>query len=95
MKIEKPKPSVKNRRMKEWAEIRKRLKIEFESRGIIRCELCGSTFGLSFAHKEKRSFYYGTDKLGDFNSVLLLCIPCHQKLEQSRELTIKIFKKLR
>jgi hypothetical protein len=84
-----------------WAKVRKKLKKEFEERGIISCEICSSTFNLSFAHKDKRRKYYSRiegkeeEELGKFENVLLLCIACHQKIEKSRELTLEVFNKLR
>jgi 5-methylcytosine-specific restriction endonuclease McrA len=88
-------------RIQQWDKIRKKLKKEFEDRGITYCELCGSTFNLSFAHRKKRRFYYsripGEEErlLGDWNEVLLLCIPCHQKIEKDAELTREVFNRLR
>ncbi len=73
-----------------------RLKAEYQKRGITTCELCGSDFGLSFHHRYQR--YYYIDKpelLGDFNQSLLLCIPCHKKLHEDKELNKETFNKLR
>jgi hypothetical protein len=90
-----------------WAKVRKKLKKEFEERGIISCEMCSSTFNLSFAHRDKRRRYYSRiegkeeEELGKFENVLLLCCGgngkegCHQKIEKSRELTLEVFNKLR
>ena len=62
----------------------------------MRCEICGSDFGLTFAHRKKRVEYYREpEKLGDFNEVLLLDLKCHQKLEKDKELTKFYFNKLR
>ena len=88
-------------RTKQWNKVRARLKDEFEAMGITRCEICGSSSFLSFAHKDKRRKYYNRDRhieeeeLGKFENVLLLCVPCHDKLEKSRELTDKWFGVLR
>ena len=65
-----------------------------------RCEICGTTFGLSFAHKHRRDHYQGeyeelVDKLSDFNEVIIACIPCHQKTEGKQEETNEIFNRLR
>lgn len=46
--------------------------------GITRCELCGGTFGLSFAHSKKRRFIQ-TDE--DWYEVALLCQKCHETVE--------------
>ena len=61
------------------------------------CELCGSTFFLTFAHKHKRDWYKGKPEelLYDINQVLLLCIKCHQEIEYSKEKTADAFEKLR
>jgi hypothetical protein len=56
------------------------LKQRFESAGIVRCELCFSTFGIAFAHSKKRRFIQ-TDE--DWEEVALLCQPCHEKIEFS------------
>ncbi|NCU42431.1 MAG: hypothetical protein EOM19_06990 [Candidatus Moranbacteria bacterium] len=89
-------------RVKTWDNIRKSLKKEFEEKGITRCEICGSDWNLSFAHKEKRRKYYSRikgeeeRKLGDFNEVLLLCTDkCHRKIEDDRKLTEYWFSVLR
>ena len=79
------------RRGKVWQKARKRLKKEFEQKGITHCEICGSTFALSFHHRHKRR--YG-DK-HDFENVILLCATHHQELEHNRTLTKSWFDKLR
>jgi len=75
----------------------KQLKEEFEDRGIVYCEMCGSTWGLTPAHRHKRNWYKGKnkDKLWDFDQVLLLCLECHMGIEYSREATAKEFRRLR
>jgi sugar phosphate isomerase/epimerase len=88
-------------RTKQWDKVRKNLKIEFEERGITYCELCGNNSFLSFAHKDRRRKYYSRtlgeeeEELGKFENVLLLCVPCHQKIEKDAELTREVFKRLR
>jgi len=72
-----------------------RLKQAFIIRGMTNCEICGSSSMLSFAHRQKRVNYRTVEELSDFNEVLLLCIPCHQKIEYDRELTNYWFTKLR
>lgn len=91
---------MKNKRVKEWNRLRRKLKIEYENRGIATCEInlngCMGNFGLSFAHKHKRVWYY--DKpglLGSFNETLLACAFCHAEIEKDKELTAKVFNKLR
>ncbi len=92
-----PKPTRKKKsKVQEWSEARRDLKKEYESKGIIQCEIqlsgCWINNALSFAHKFKRRdprcehTYQGT---------LLACIPCHQKIENNKELTEFFFQKLR
>ena len=74
------------------------LKEAFQEDGIEWCELCGSNVNLTFAHYKKRVEYRRKDKqhlLSDKRNVLLLCVKCHDKIEVSRDLTRKAFKRLR
>lgn len=64
--------------MREWSKVRARLKKTFENLGITFCEICGSTFNLSFAHSKKRRFITSEAELTE---VCLICIPCHQEIE--------------
>ena len=74
----------------------RKLKDLFVSKGITQCEMCGSTFALSFAHRHKRIWYREfPELLSDFNQVLLLCVPCHEKIEYNKELTSNLFERLR
>jgi 5-methylcytosine-specific restriction endonuclease McrA len=61
--------------------------------GITRCELCGSDYGLTFAHKEKRRHYYSKpiSWLWDRSQFRLLCLRCHEKIEYNKEATNKLF----
>lgn len=72
-----------------------KLKVWFENKEITRCELCGSDNWLSFAHRKKRRYYRTVEELSDPNEVLLLCIPCHSKIEYDVALTREVFKDLR
>ena len=88
------------KRGRQWYNDRKELKIDYERRGIVFCELkLNGCFGdnyLGFAHRHKRSWYYKhPELLKDFNQTLLACAPCHDKIEDDKELTEKMFKKLR
>lgn len=85
-----------------WTVCRGRLKRIFEEKGITTCELmlpgCAYDNFLSFAHYHKRIWYKVRGReglLGEFNQVLLACIPCHQKIEIDKGLTKKFFDKLR
>lgn len=87
-------------KIKEWDIARKKLKEIYEEKGIMTCELrlngCWVNNALSFAHKKKRIEYYSKPELlGSFEETLLACIPCHQKIENNKELTEKLFKQLR
>lgn len=74
----------------------RKLKKLFEEKNIVRCEVCGSTYMLSFAHRHKRVWYRSCpDLLSSFNQVLLLCIPCHEKIEYDTEATKELFLKKR
>lgn len=86
----------KKSKVREWSEARRTLKGEYEARGIVSCEVhlegCWGTNALSFAHRYKRRDKRCTH---DYKGTILACVPCHQKLEVSRELTEKYFEKLR
>lgn len=78
----------------------KKLKEIYQAKGISRCELqfqdCMGTWGLGFAHKRKRWEYIKCpEKLAEFNETILACTMCHQKIENNKELTEYVFKKLR
>lgn len=76
--------------------VNKELKKLFEEKGIDRCEMCGSDYLLTFAHRHKRRWYYGQENLlSDFNQVLLLCLKCHNRIEYNKELTEQIFNRKR
>ncbi len=66
----------------EWDEAREKLKEQFDDWGITSCELqmegCWKRNGLSFAHIDKRKNLLP----GELMSVILACVPCHQKIEK-------------
>lgn len=68
---------------KAWEKARKRLKKEFEKKGITSCEICGSTYIISFHHRHKRR----ENDEHIFKNVILLCERHHRKFEDSRSLT--------
>jgi 5-methylcytosine-specific restriction endonuclease McrA len=73
-----------------------RLKAGFMRRGITRCEVCGSTFALTWAHRFKRRHMLTVDQLSDFQNVILACIECHQRyLEWNKEVKEEWFRRLR
>jgi len=63
---------------KEWVNARKRLERTYLLKGITRCERCGSAFGLSFHHLNKRSSGRASHT---FRGTRLLCLSCHEKAE--------------
>lgn len=65
-----------------------------------RCELCGSTFGVAPAHKERRDYYRGDSvTLSEYKNWIILCVICHEKMDNRNKTTEEekniIFKKLR
>lgn len=83
-------------RVAEWNRERAKLKKIYEKKGITTCEArfegCWYNNALSFAHRYKRNDPRCTHT---FKGTLLLCTPCHSKIEYNRELTDEIFKTLR
>lgn len=62
-----------------WKQIRPKLKERFERAGQLVCEICGGTFGLSFAHRSKRRFITTKEEL---EVAALLCQLCHTDLDE-------------
>lgn len=88
------------RRTKEWIIERAKLVIIYREKGIESCEVrlekCMGKFGLSFAHRHKRVWYY--DKpglLGSFNETVRACAYCHSEMEKDKDLTEEVFNRLR
>lgn len=72
----------------------------FAEIGIERCELCGGTFGLAVAHKEKREYYRSCPELlYDEKQTALLCVECHSRVDDrsktSKQESDEIFDTLR
>jgi sugar phosphate isomerase/epimerase len=67
------------KKTKEWMEIRKELKEEFQRMGVTTCELklegCTHDNFLGFAHTKKRR------NVTDLKRVVLACANCHDKVE--------------
>jgi hypothetical protein len=81
-------------------EINKKLRQLFVEKNIQYCEIglkkCTGSLGLTYAHRHKRNWYLGKQELLiDFNEVALACLNCHIEIEQDKNLTEEIFKKLR
>jgi len=77
-----------------------KLKRLYEDKGITTCEIrlpgCENNWALGFAHRHKRRWYLGKEKLlSDFNQTVLACVMCHDKIEYNRELTEEVFNRLR
>lgn len=68
----------RGKKSREWDKVRARVKKEFFEAGRTFCELCGSTFDLTFAHRLKRRFINDPQELA---TVALLCLTCHQQIE--------------
>lgn len=74
------------RRMNEWSKVRRKLSLDFASKGITSCELgyegCWREKALGWAHGRKRRHLQG-DELTAL--VILACNPCHDKIERLPE----------
>lgn len=67
----------RGKRVDQWDRIRKVLKVQFERAGITRCEMCGSSYALGFAHRKPRRY---CDE-SELAIVVLLCNECHRKVD--------------
>jgi len=76
-------------------ESNRKLKVLYAEKGITKCEICGSNWGLSWHHKHHRYFYKTAEDLADFNETLLLCPLCHNKYMPDSKDTLELFEKLR
>lgn len=84
-----------------WARARARLKVLYESQKITSCEhvddkgkRCGSTYALGFAHIDNRK-NLTRDEIASYFCTLLLCQKHHTQIENDKEETDRLFKKLR
>ena len=66
---------------KAWAKARKRLKQEYLENGITSCEYCGSSWALSFHHRDRRS---GGKAKHTFEATRLLCAKCHHRADNAK-----------
>lgn len=72
------------------------IKSMFLSLGICFCEVCGTDYMLTFAHRHKRVWYRSCPELlHHITHVLLLCAKCHAAIEYDKDGTEKLFMKLR
>jgi len=78
-------------------EANKKLAELFLEKGITRCEYpnCGTSWFITFAHRQKRRFYSTVEQLSDFDQVLLLCYKHHNEIEFDKGKTEELFNKLR
>lgn len=90
-------------------EARRRIAEKAEELGLNRCELdlknkfgikdvgeCSKYIFLAPAHRHKRDWYKGdVEKLSDYKQWVCGCTMCHQRIEYDKELTEKVFEKLR
>jgi len=65
------------------------LKKLFKRKGIFKCELTGSKFALTYAHREKREWYYDkpVEMLWAWEQVLLLSQKAHEKMDDRSQTT--------
>lgn len=85
------------------AEANRKLKKEYMDRGYTgqgvceaRLEGCQRTFGVGYAHKHKRVYYYSRPELlSSYNETILACTNCHDIMEHDKNLTLAIFKEQR
>lgn len=103
-------PSVKRTTMKKIGKVGKantearKIIVEIcEEKGLNYCEIrfnkdvqCLGSWPLAPAHLHKRAWYKGNvELLADFNQWVVACQVCHDRIEHDKELTEKVFKKLR
>ncbi len=88
------------KRQKINAAALRKLKKIYQDKEITTCEVrlegCLNNWALGFAHRHKRRWYYGIEEqLSSFDETVLACSSCHDKIEYDKELTQKVFKRLR
>ena len=67
---------------KAWIKARKRLKQEYLENGVTSCEYCGSSWALSFHHRDRRSSGKAEHT---FKGTRLLCAKCHGRVHRDRD----------
>ncbi len=86
----------KGKKTKSWERARRKLKKIYADIGITTCEIrfpgCKNNNFLTFAHRYKRR---DPRCKHDLNGTVLACIYCHNKIEYNRELSEKMFERLR
>jgi hypothetical protein len=77
-------------------EANRKLKMLFADKGITRCELCQSSFILSWHHRHKRMWYRSCpEMLSDFSQAILVCARHHDMLEKDKNYSQEVFESLR
>lgn len=80
----------------EWLKARERLIQIYKNKGITTCEIklegCLGQWTSAFAHLYKRS---DPRCRHSFKQTVLACSRCHQAIENDKDLTEEVFKKLR
>lgn len=71
-----------------------------EAIGLNYCEVqaddkCSGFLFLAPAHKHKRIHYKSAEELAAYNEWICACTNCHNIIEDDRELTKDVFKRLR
>lgn len=56
---------------------------------------CLGRMYLTIAHRHKRSHYKTAEELADPNQIIVMCVKCHDFLENRRDLNKMVFDKLR
>jgi hypothetical protein len=85
--------SVNMKRLTVNQKANKEMKAYCVAHEIVRCEFCGSTFGLTFAHLHKRRWYYDKpiEWLWKRSEWRLLCLKCHELQEYDPKMTELVF----
>lgn len=71
-----------------WLKAKPKLIEIYKAKGIVRCENCGSRYGLDFHHRPSRA---SQKAIHDFKHTRLLCWECHPFFEQNDEVDKKLF----
>ena len=66
------------KKTKRWFKDKQRLELDYLEKGIIKCERCHGSFGLSFHHLDKRS---RKETEHTFENTVLLCGKCHNRAD--------------
>lgn len=71
-----------------------------EEKGLDRCELglegCLEYYTLAPAHRHRREFYRASvEALSDYNNWVILCVNCHEHMDDDENYKEEVFKKLR